>query len=111
MNKTIFDYEDAALAQFDLQGFFPYQVRVFYTEVSSAVAEIYQEKQDMSAAEWRCLAILNAGGKMTAADIVLASASEMRPRELPEPPGPGAHGRLSRCRRDRNGVPGPTGER
>ena len=76
MNKSKSVLEDDAMEQFELRDFFPYQVRVFYTEVTSAVAQIYQEQHDMSAAEWRCLAILNGGEEMTAADIVIASSMD-----------------------------------
>lgn len=76
MNKSKSVLEDDAMEQFELRDFFPYQVRVFYTEVTSAVAQVYQEQHDMSAAEWRCLAILNGGEEMTAADIVIASSMD-----------------------------------
>lgn len=68
--------DDDGSERFELNQFFPYRVRVFYTHVSSAVAEVYQHKHDMTPAEWRCMAILNLDAKMTAADIVLASSMD-----------------------------------
>lgn len=70
------NHTSPASDRFELKSFFPYQVRVFYTEVSSAVAAIYQKNYDISPAEWRCMAILNEDIKMTAADIVFESSMD-----------------------------------
>lgn len=68
--------EQTSPLQFDLQTYFPYIIRVFYTDVSSAVGETYQEKYDLSPAEWRCMAILNGVTEMTAAEIVAVSSMD-----------------------------------
>lgn len=76
MTKTLLKPDTSGCKPFELNAFFPYRIRVFYTLVSSAVAGIYQQDHDIAPAEWRCLVILNLDGQMTAADIVLASSMD-----------------------------------
>ena len=51
---------------FDLQKFFPYLVRVFYSDVTSAVSSVYQSEYDMTPAEWRSMVIIGPDNKLTA---------------------------------------------
>ena len=61
---------------FDLQAFFPYLVRVFYTQITTAVSTTYRKHYDISPAEWRSMAILGQSGSMTANDIVTLSSMD-----------------------------------
>ena len=61
---------------FDLQKFFPYLVRVFYSDVTSAVSSVYQSEYDMTPAEWRSMVIIGPDNKLTANDIVVRSSMD-----------------------------------
>jgi DNA-binding MarR family transcriptional regulator len=56
--------------EFDLQTFLPYLVRVFYTHVSSAVAQSYVPSFGLTPSEWRTLAVLGPSETLSASDIV-----------------------------------------
>ncbi|WP_422037897.1 MarR family winged helix-turn-helix transcriptional regulator [Roseibium sp.] len=62
---------------FELQRFFPYQVRVFYSDVTNALSAVYQRDYGMMPAEWRTMAILGAAGTgLQATDIVSRSSMD-----------------------------------
>ncbi|MEM8704757.1 MAG: MarR family transcriptional regulator [Pseudomonadota bacterium] len=62
---------------FDLQTFFPYQVRVFYSDVTNALSAVYQRDYGMMPAEWRTMAILGAAGTgLQATEIVSRSSMD-----------------------------------
>jgi DNA-binding MarR family transcriptional regulator len=63
-------------SEFELQSFFPYLVRDFYAEVTSAVQSAYRQEYDMSPAEWRCMAILGRDQTLTANEIVTLSSMD-----------------------------------
>lgn len=76
MKTNVSEAKRKTLDRFELTGFFPYLVRVFYTQVSSAVAGVYQAEHDITPAEWRCMVILNVDSKMTSADIAYTSSMD-----------------------------------
>ncbi|WP_372936797.1 hypothetical protein, partial [Mariniphaga sediminis] len=47
-----------SVADFELETFFPYRVRVFYSDVTRALSAVYQRDYGMMPAEWRTMAIL-----------------------------------------------------
>lgn len=62
---------------FELQTFFPYQVRVFYSDVTNALSAVYQRDYGMMPAEWRTMAILGAAGTgLQATEIVSRSSMD-----------------------------------
>ena len=61
---------------FDLQKFLPYLVRVFYSDVTSAISSVYQSEYDMTPAEWRSMVIIGPDNKLTANDIVVRSSMD-----------------------------------
>jgi len=67
---------DSTSQALDLQEFFPYLVRVFYTEVTSAVSAVYQSDHELSPAEWRSMAILGTDQSLTANEIVERSSMD-----------------------------------
>ncbi|MBO6755895.1 MAG: MarR family transcriptional regulator [Roseibium sp.] len=67
---------NASSQDFDLQSFFPYLVRVFYSDVTAALAEIYTRDHGLTPSEWRTMAILGATGRMPAAEIVDRSSMD-----------------------------------
>jgi len=64
-------------ADFDLETFFPYRLRVFYADVTRALSAVYQRDYGMTPAEWRTMAILgsNAHG-LQATEIVSRSSMD-----------------------------------
>lgn len=68
--------EDEACPAFDLQSFFPYLVRVFYSDVTAALAEIYTTDHGLTPSEWRTMAILSEHGKIPASEIVDRSSMD-----------------------------------
>lgn len=62
--------------EFDLQIFFPYLVRVFYSQITTSVSATYKNEYDISPAEWRSMAILGPSGSMTANEIVTLSSMD-----------------------------------
>ena len=62
---------------FELEKFFPYLVRVFYSDVTSALSAVYQRDYDMMPAEWRTMAILGAASEgLQATEIVSRSSMD-----------------------------------
>lgn len=61
---------------FSLQAFLPYQIRVFYTDVTTALSDIYTRDHGLTPSEWRTMAILGLGGNMPAAEIVDRSSMD-----------------------------------
>ena len=61
---------------FELHNFFPYLVRVFYRDVTTAIASIYQAQFGMTPAEWRSLVIIGPHNKLTANEIVIRSTMD-----------------------------------
>ena len=59
---------------FDLQAFFPYQVRVFYREVSQSIADIYVKKHGLTVYEWRVMAVLGNHQPLSASEVVQHSS-------------------------------------
>ena len=68
--------EESDLPNFDLQSFFPYLVRVFYSDVTTALAEIYTHDHGLTPSEWRTMAILAESGKIPATVIVERSSMD-----------------------------------
>lgn len=62
--------------EFSLADFFPFQTRVFYRHVSSAVSNIYETRYSMKPYEWRTLAILGPDNEFTALEIVAHSSMD-----------------------------------
>lgn len=62
--------------EFELQSFFPYLVRVFYSEVTSAISGAYQNDYAMSRTEWRAMSILGVNNSLTANEIVVRSSMD-----------------------------------
>ncbi|TYC48630.1 MarR family transcriptional regulator [Rhodobacterales bacterium] len=52
------DEPDRSDGEFDLERFFPYRIRVFYSDVTRALSAVYQRDYGMMPAEWRVMAIL-----------------------------------------------------
>ncbi|MEM9635598.1 MAG: MarR family transcriptional regulator [Pseudomonadota bacterium] len=68
---------DRQETDFVLEKFFPYRVRVFYTDVTNALSEVYQRDYGMMPAEWRTMAILGAAsGGLQATEIVARSSMD-----------------------------------
>ncbi len=68
--------EEAGAVEFDLQAFLPYQIRVFYTDVTTALSDIYTQDHQLVPSEWRTMAILGLNGNMPAAEIVERSSMD-----------------------------------
>ncbi|TYC65009.1 MarR family transcriptional regulator [Stappia sp. BW2] len=67
----------ASLPDFELETFFPYLVRVFYSDVTRALSAVYQRDYGMMPAEWRTMAILgSASGGLQASEIVARSSMD-----------------------------------
>ena len=63
--------------EFELEQFFPYKVRLFYSDVTQALSAIYQRDHDLSPAEWRTMAILGAAPQgLQASEIVSRSSMD-----------------------------------
>lgn len=62
------------ITEFDLETFFPYQVRIFYRAVSSSVSKVYISRYGLTVYEWRAMSVLGAYQPMTASDIVSRSS-------------------------------------
>lgn len=75
--KPMESREGESSPAFELQRFFPYQVRVFYSDVTNALSAVYQRDYGMMPAEWRTMAILGAAGTgLQATDIVSRSSMD-----------------------------------
>jgi DNA-binding MarR family transcriptional regulator len=67
----------ASVADFELETFFPYRVRVFYSDVTRALSAVYQRDYGMMPAEWRTMAILgSASTGLQATEIVARSSMD-----------------------------------
>lgn len=64
-----------ASAVFELESFFPYQVRVFYSDVTRALSAVYQRDYGMMPAEWRTMAILGSSATGLQASEIVARSS------------------------------------
>lgn len=60
---------------FELETFFPYQVRVFYSDVTRALSAVYQRDYGMLPAEWRTMAILGSTSSGLQATEIVARSS------------------------------------
>eukprot|EP00903_Cladosiphon_okamuranus_P001877 g1875.t1 len=60
---------------FELETFFPYQVRVFYSDVTRALSAVYQRDYGMMPAEWRTMAILGSSSSGLQATEIVARSS------------------------------------
>ena len=60
----------------ELHEFFPYLVRVFYRDVTTAIASIYQVQFGMTPAEWRSMVLIGPHNKLTANEIVMRSTMD-----------------------------------
>lgn len=71
------DLADQSLPGFDLESFFPYLVRVFYSDVTRALSAVYQRDYGMMPAEWRVMAILGTKSEgLQATEIVFRSSMD-----------------------------------
>jgi DNA-binding MarR family transcriptional regulator len=61
---------------FRLATFFPYLVRMFYRDVSLSVREVYAPAHNLTAAEWRTMAVLNEYEPLSAKQIVARSSMD-----------------------------------
>ena len=61
-------------SQFELQNFFPYQVRLLYRAVSDSVQKIYGAQFGLTVSEWRVMVVLKPGNVMSASEIVERSS-------------------------------------
>jgi len=62
-------------ADFQLEKFFPYLVRIYYRAVSLSVSSIYETDYGMSVSEWRAMAVLgNSEEPLSAGEIVKRSS-------------------------------------
>jgi DNA-binding MarR family transcriptional regulator len=69
--------QGAAHSDFELETFFPYLVRVFYSDVTRALSAVYQRDYGMMPAEWRTMAILgSATSGLQATEIVARSSMD-----------------------------------
>ncbi len=59
---------------FILDDFFPYQVRIFYSEVSQCVRKVYGQRYGLSVSEWRVLAVMGSSDALTASDVCQLSS-------------------------------------
>lgn len=57
------------MSGFDLDSFLPYQLVVVAARISRDFAELYQQKHDISVAEWRVLAHLSRSGHVSVREI------------------------------------------
>jgi DNA-binding MarR family transcriptional regulator len=65
----------AGASGFELETFFPYQVRVFYADVTRALSAVYQRDYGMMPAEWRTMAILGSAERGLQASEIVARSS------------------------------------
>lgn len=61
-------------SSFALEAFFPYQVRIFYLQVSQTVSDIYSSRHGLTVSEWRTLAVLGNHQPLSASDVVQRSS-------------------------------------
>jgi DNA-binding MarR family transcriptional regulator len=75
VEKHQWDEPDPSSAVFELETFFPYLVRVFYSDVTSALSAIYQRDYGLMPAEWRTMAILGSAPEGLQASEIVARSS------------------------------------
>ncbi len=71
VNETPIEYDN-----FDLRGFFPYLVMVYYRAVSDAVSNVYASQYGLSVSEWRTMAVLGPIKALSASEIVEQSSMD-----------------------------------
>lgn len=76
MTDTLRQASENGAAEFTLSNFFPYQTRIFYRSVCTAVSNVYEERYGMKPYEWRTLAILGPTKEYTALEIVELSSMD-----------------------------------
>ena len=64
------------MAQLVLEKFFPFQTRMFYRQVSSAVSQVYESRYGLKPYEWRTIVILGMDGEYTANEIIALSSMD-----------------------------------
>lgn len=67
-------YDQQSDSIFALEAFFPYQVRLFYLQVSQAVSDIYSSRYGLTVSEWRTMAVLGNHQPLSASDVVQRSS-------------------------------------
>lgn len=76
-NEIQLDTDGRTSTVFELETFFPYLVRVFYADVTSALSAVYQRDYGLMPAEWRTMAILgSAPAGLQASEIVARSSMD-----------------------------------
>jgi DNA-binding MarR family transcriptional regulator len=68
--------QPAEAEAFTLEDFFPYQVRCFYSHVSTTVSQCYTKELGMTRPEWRTMASLGPDHRLTSAQIVAQSRTD-----------------------------------
>lgn len=66
--------EDTNSAEFQLEAFFPYLVRIYYRSVSQSVAAIYERDYGLTVSQWRAMAVLGNDQPLSAGEIVKRSS-------------------------------------
>ena len=61
---------------FNLETFFPYQVRRFYSHVTTTVSQCYTTDYGMSRPDWRTMATLGLNNQLTSAEIADSSSMD-----------------------------------
>lgn len=61
-------------ANFSLDTFFPYHVRVYYRAVSQSVTKVYESMFGLTVSEWRTMAVLGSHQSLSPSDIVERSS-------------------------------------
>lgn len=62
--------------EFNLHDFLPYQVRVFYNDVSMSIANIYSKEHKLSKSDWRTMVNLWPDNSLSARNIVDVSSMD-----------------------------------
>ncbi len=62
--------------EFKLDQFFPYLARVFYSQITKAVSQIYEDQYGMKRYEWRAMVILAPQESLTSAEIMERSSMD-----------------------------------
>lgn len=62
--------------QFELNSFFPYQVRLYYKAVNELLQKTYTAEYDLTVTEWRVIALLNKYEPSTASVIIDKSSMD-----------------------------------
>lgn len=70
------DMSSTGQMRFDLQSFLPYLIRVFYSDVTTSLSQIYLRDHQLTPSEWRTMAILGLKGELPAAEIVDRSSMD-----------------------------------